>query len=163
MMVERTIYPRVSLYSSQGTSAIARYVSSEADRLRSSLRESIVFGMGLQKSREELRLLFEECGVEDWDGYRAEPVKSETYELAMQFLNALPLGSTAPSVGAEPDGHITFEWYRSPRRTLSVSIAPHGSLYYAALLGAATVHGSEPFFGEIPESLINLMNRTLSS
>ena len=84
---------------------------------------------------EELLKTFEECREPNWDGYGAQSVREETYDLAHQFLAALPLSTLLPSIGAEPDGQITVEWYRSPQRTLSVSISPDEELHYAALLG----------------------------
>lgn len=72
---------------------------------------------------EELVKTFEECREPSWDGYGAQSVREETYHLAHQFLTALPLSIPVPSIGAEPDGQITVEWYRSPQRTLSVSIS----------------------------------------
>ncbi len=84
---------------------------------------------------DELFQTFQKCREPNWDGYGAQPVSDWTYHLAYEFLKALPLGTPAPSAGAEPDGHVTFEWHRSPQRTLSVSISPHGELHFAALLG----------------------------
>ena len=108
---------------------------------------------------DELLKTFEECSEPNWDGYRAEAVRKETYHLAHQFLAALPLGAPAPSTGAEPDGHLTFEWYGSPQRTLSVSVSPDGDLHYAALVGSAKAWGTEPFFGEIPKVIDTLIRR----
>jgi hypothetical protein len=62
-------------------------------------------------------------------------------------------------VGAEPDGHITLEWYRGPRWTLSVSVSPDGMLYYAALFGSSEVRGAEPFFGDVPDIILSLIRR----
>jgi len=76
---------------------------------------------------EELFKTFEECRQPNWDGYGAQPVSAETYHLAYEFLTALPLGTPIPSIGAEPDSHITVERYRSPRQTLSVSVSPEGT------------------------------------
>ena len=90
---------------------------------------------------EELLKTFEECRQPNWDGYGAQSVREETYDLAHQFLAALPLSTLVPSIGAEPDGHITVEWHRSPQRTLSVSISPDGELHYAALLGRSEFAG----------------------
>ena len=75
---------------------------------------------------EELLKTFEECREPNWDGYGAQAVREETYDLAHQFLAALPLSTPVPSIGAEPDGQITVEWYRSPQWTMSVSISPDG-------------------------------------
>jgi hypothetical protein len=107
---------------------------------------------------EELLKTFEECREPNWDGYGAQAVREETYHLAHQFLTALPL-STPPSIGAEPDGHITVEWYRSPQRTLSVSISPDGELHYAALLGAERICGTETFRAKMPRVLSDLIAR----
>lgn len=108
---------------------------------------------------EELWKTFEECREPNWDGYGAQAVHEETYYLAHQFLAALPLSTPVPSIGAEPDGHITVEWYRSPKRTLSVSISPDGELHYAALLGPERICGTETFRTRIPQVFVNLIAR----
>jgi hypothetical protein len=108
---------------------------------------------------EELLKTFEECRQPNWDGYGAQSVREETYDLAHQFLTALPLSTPMPSIGAEPDGHITVEWYRSPQRTLSVSISPDGELHYAALLGAERICGTETFRARMPQVLSDLIAR----
>ena len=66
----------------------------------------------------------------------------------------------APTIGVEPDGHITFEWYRDPGRVLSVSIGPDGDLHYAALLGGVSrVNGTEPFFRDVPKEIGEAVRR----
>lgn len=106
---------------------------------------------------EELLKTSEECRDPNWDGYGAQPVSEETYRLAHQLLAALPLSTPLLSIGAEPDGHITVEWYRSPQRTLSVSIGPDGNLHYAALLGTERVCGTETFRARMPQVLSDLI------
>ena len=108
---------------------------------------------------DELSRVAHECGIANWDGYRAAPVAQETYIHARSFLGALPLALPAPSVGAEPDGHITLEWYSSPRHLLSISVSPEGDLHYAALIGPARAYGTEPFCGEVPHSVLDLIRR----
>lgn len=108
---------------------------------------------------EELLKTFEECGEPDWDGYGAEPVREETHDLAQKFLAALPAQNLEPSIGAGPDGHITVEWYRSPQRTLSVSISLNGDLHYAALVGEERICGTETFRDRMPEVLAALLKR----
>jgi hypothetical protein len=112
---------------------------------------------------EELLKTFEECRQPNWDGYEAQPVREETYRLAHRFLASLPLSIPVPSIGAEPDGHITVEWYRSPQRTLSVSISPDGELHYAALLGSAKTCGTEPFTGAVPKVVADLIHRVTAA
>src|SRR6267143_20654 len=104
----------------------------------------------------ELSLVAEECDAANWDGYGAAPVAKQTYSHARSFLDALPIGTPIPTVGAEPDGHLTFEWYRSSRRLLSASVSPEGELHYAALIGPATAYGTEPFASEAPQAILDL-------
>ncbi|MGH7846548.1 MAG: hypothetical protein ACREQW_15455 [Candidatus Binatia bacterium] len=112
---------------------------------------------------EELLKTFEECREANWDGYGAQAVREETYHLAYQFLAALPLSTPLPFIGAEPDGQITVEWYRSPQRTLSVSISPEGQLHFAALLGSAKTCGTEPFTGAVPKVVADLIHRVTAA
>jgi hypothetical protein len=112
-------------------------------------------------SNSELATVWNKCKTPDWDGYDALAVKEATLYNACCFVKALPFGCLPPSVGAEPDGHMTLEWYRHPHWTLSVSISPKGTLYYAALFGNTDVRGSESFFGDIPKSILQLIQRVL--
>lgn len=99
--------------------------------------------------RDILEQLSKECAGDGWDGYGAAAILPETITQTRRFMEALPPGTPAPSVGAEPDGCVTLEWHRSSCRTLSVSIAPGDQLHYAALLGTRKAYGTEPFFGDI--------------
>ena len=108
---------------------------------------------------EELLKTFEECREPNWDGYGAQPVQEAAYYLTHQFLAALPPSTPAPSIGAEPDGHLTVEWYRSPERSLSVSISPDGDLHYAALLERKRICGTESFGARMPRVVADLIKR----
>lgn len=115
---------------------------------------------GLESTiREELAAVWEECRHADWDGVGALPVGQDTLLQAYRLLESLPLGCPAPSVGAEPDGHLTLEWHRGRLHTLSLSVSPEGELHYAALIGPNRVYGTEAFFGEMPDAIINLIRR----
>jgi hypothetical protein len=122
--------------------------------------------MALDKDKgafEEFLKTFEECREPNWDGYGAQAVREENYHLTRKFLAALPLSTPAPSIGAEPDGHIIAEWYDSPQRTLSVSISPGGELHYAALVGAERICGMVTFRNNIPQLVRDLITRIETS
>lgn len=148
---------------SRGSSEAARYVSQQTESGLNHLKDSLAFGLDAKNVAAELRTVFSDCMMANWDGYQAEPVAAATYQLATQLLKTLPLGTAAPAIGAEPDGQLTMEWYHSPRRTLSVSISPQGELHYAALLGIRRAYGTEPFFGEFPEPIMNLIHRVATA
>lgn len=144
--------------STAGFGDAARYVEAKAIEERRRLQESYSLGIG-RAVFDELCRTFDDCRTPNWDGYGADPVLDETYRWAYRFLEALPLGTRPPSVGVEPDGHLTFEWYRTPSRVLSVSISPDGMIYYAALLGSSKRSGTEPFSGDVPTEILQIIHQ----
>ena len=80
---------------------------------------------------------------------------------AAHFMRKLPHGIHRPALGAEPDGHVTFEWHVTPERTLSVSVIPEGELHYSALISLCRRAGTEPFLGQCPDVIIELVQRVL--
>ena len=95
----------------------------------------------------------------NWDGYNALAVTVDSYQFAERFLRSLPLGIQLPSVGAEPDGQITFEWCSGVRRCLSISFDPNGDLHYAALTGPGNRCGTEPFVDNVPDVILDLIRQ----
>ncbi len=111
----------------------------------------------------ELLEVCDECSQPDWDAYDAFPVTLATQRNGVRFLLALPQGTPAPSVGANPHGHISFEWHRAPRRTLSVSITADSQIHYAALLGDGRASGTEPFAAEVPGVVLDLIRDVMGA
>jgi hypothetical protein len=108
---------------------------------------------------DELAEVYESCRKPDWSIDGANPVQLETLRNAYRFIKALPYGCPLPSIGAEPDGHVTLDWYRATNWVLSVSVSPEGMLYYAALLGEEDPRGACRFDGEVPETILYLIRR----
>jgi hypothetical protein len=147
---------------SPATSAEAGQIASAFQDSCRHLCASQSFGASHRASLEELSSVAEECKKPNWDGQGAAAISSETYLLAYKFIEALPIGIPVFSISAEPDGHLTFEWFRSSRRLLSVSIGPQGELHYAASLGLRKRYGTEPFFGEVPGVVLELVSEVLA-
>ena len=116
-----------------------------------------------QRVFQALAAQAESCDKPGWDGYGAQPVSLEAYRWAYRIVETLPAGVPMPQVGAEPDGHLTLEWYRSPSRVLSVSVSPEGELNYAALLGETSRRtGSEVFQGIMPSDLLHIIHQVVA-
>jgi hypothetical protein len=143
----------------RGSSGTAEYVYSQNELARKRLRESFALGWGGDEVFNELDEVQQECSLPGWDGYHAQAIDPGTYFLASKFLKSLPLGIAAPSVSADPDGEITFEWYNSPRKTVSVSVSSYGDLHFSALNGSSSTFGTEPFYGKAPQSILELIQR----
>jgi hypothetical protein len=146
------------LIQSQGESQVAQYVQGRLVEYNRFQHKSTAMGAE-QVIREELADVWEECSEDNWDGYDALPVSRESFLYAQRFLLSLSLGSRRPSVSATPNGDVTLEWYSSPRRSLTIAITSDGELHYAALLGPGHTCGKEPFFGEAPKTILDLISR----
>ncbi|MEX0819229.1 MAG: hypothetical protein WD070_06540 [Pirellulaceae bacterium] len=94
------------------------------------------------------------CQQPNWDGEGAEAISTETQEVARRLLESLSRDMPLPSISAEPDGQLNFEWYQAPRRLLSVSISSSGTLYWAALIGSEDPRGSCQFVDRFPQTLL---------
>jgi hypothetical protein len=94
------------------------------------------------------------CQPPNWDGEGAEAISTETHEVARRLLDSLPRDMPLPSISAEPDGQLNFEWYQAPRRLLSASLSSNGTLYWAALIGSEDPRGSCQFVDQFPQTLL---------
>lgn len=141
-----------------GFSESARTVDGYRRREALRLRESEAFGLD-SRLRAELEEVWEECQQPNWDGHDAIRVSVETLRNVYQLLECLPIGLHVPTISAEADGHLTLEWYRTPKRLLSVSVTPDGELHYAGKFGPNRVFGTEAFFGELPSAILGLIKK----
>jgi len=149
-----------------GVSDAAQYLYGATRESRQRLRELASFGIDPEVSNE-LATVWEDCRKPGWDGFNAQPVTQEVLRNAYTFLESLsqdPVPNASfPSIGAEPDGDLTFEWHKSARHTLSVSITADGDLHYAALFGPNREYGTEAFFDEVPDNIRRLISRVYSA
>jgi hypothetical protein len=115
-----------------------------------------------QAALDELDEVYEQCQNLQAELHDAEAMKPQTVQNARAFIEALPPEFPLPSVGAEPDGYVTLEWYHATNWLLSVSVSPEGALYWAALLGDEDPRGSSRFEGEVPETILYWIGRVCS-
>lgn len=156
----------ISGYADRGSSSesvsAARHIDQEMKEVSKYLHESSTFGLVGRGTFRELQKTFEECSLEGWDGERAKPITKQVLRHAKTFLRSFPLGFESPEVGAEPDGAISLEWYRSPARVISISINPGGRLYFAATIGGDRRHGDGFAIFEVSKDLVRLIEDVTS-
>jgi hypothetical protein len=114
---------------------------------------------GHQRLAQELGQLFAECQASGWDGHGAAAVNHQAYVAAWRFIQSLPYGFPDPTLAADPEGCVTFEWYVSPRKLVLVSVHPDYRIDYATMIGDARSHGTEPFFNVLPDKVVELVRR----
>src|SRR6266705_124634 len=112
-----------------------------------------------EELQREIQKIAEECAGAGWDGYGASAVTPEAVAQARLFAEAIPAELPMPTIGVEPDGALTFEWYRDPTQVLSVSVDATAALSYAAALGSEIISGTEIFDGRVPQKLSALKRR----
>jgi hypothetical protein len=154
-----TVSAALAAGSTPGHSIAATFVQQQSRENRASFEKPISRAQPRQALLESLAEIYDSARAHGWDGYAAAPVAQATYINAYRLLESMPSGCALPSAGAEPDGQITFEWHRSTHQTLSVSVTADGELHYAALLGARRTYGTEPFVGQFPDTLLDLVQR----
>ena len=106
---------------------------------------------------EELLFVWTECREWNWDCYEADAVTLENYQAARKLIMSFPSDLPRPTVGADPDGQLTLEWYKTPTRSVSISVNSAGFLHYANPYGRTSTHGTIPFNGTVPNELIELI------
>lgn len=102
----------------------------------------------------EITHVAKHCAAPHWDGSHADAVPPATVDAANRLIDSLPVDVPLPTVTAEPDGQLNFEWYREPRKLLSVSVSASGTLYWAALIGSEDPRGSIQFSDQFPKTLL---------
>lgn len=100
-----------------------------------------------------------ECREENWDGQGASAVDAQSYLAARRFIQSLPHGIPDPTLSADRDGCVTFEWYVSPHKLALISVHPNYRLDYATCVGTARTYGTEPFFGVLPNAVVEMVQR----
>jgi len=137
----------------------------ELDRSLSQVRKylaSTVSGLERVETLRRLRDVVRESLAVGWDGYGATPVTPVTYAWACQFLMALPSFIPMPEPAVNPDGDISFEWYRDGQHVFAVSIDQRGLLHYSGLFGPKSTYGTDQFAGELPDEIARQIHRHLS-
>lgn len=156
-MVSIAMPSPISGYASEIADSVDRKIKNILDMLQ----ESNALGFAAKGTFQQLDEVFEECSSEGWDGERAKPISVEVLRCARRFLSSFPLGMEAPEVGAEPDGAITLEWYRSPNKVISISINPDGWMYYAALIGTSKRHGADFSLMGVSDDLVEIISQVV--
>lgn len=107
----------------------------------------------------ELEEVASEATGPNWDGYGAQPIDRRAVQQAERFLSALPTTTPVPEISVDPDGEVAISWNLDSNWVFSVSVGPSGRLSYAGLFGTSKAYGTEWFFDEIPEAILDNIAR----
>ena len=103
----------------------------------------------------EFSEVVDECSKPGWSGERSYPIGPEALDAGYKLIAHLPGDIPSPSVGAIPEGLLSFEWYSNPKRVVMVVPNANNGVDYAIRKGDEVFHGSAPFFGKLPDTVIS--------
>ena len=108
----------------------------------------------------ELNEIYEECKLDNWDGYNSKAITPETYFAAknlIDMLNVSYLNIPLPELSPEPDGDIGLEWDEEDGNYLIVSINKNNYINYASSIGLEKSKGFKYLKDTLPNNIINIL------
>lgn len=142
-----------------GVSKDAEKIEEDINEIQIALYGDVTAENPRKPLMEALNEYWDTCSSLNWDGYGAKPINAMSNFYAHQLIRFFPPALPNPEVGVDPDGEISFEWFKGPREVFSVSIAPNGDLHYAGLFGRNKVHGAESFGDVLPKAIMDNLKR----
>lgn len=136
-------------------SALGNEIYEKKEKSYEAIQKSATLGTG--DTFIQLYDIIGKCSSKNWAGDESRPISTEVIRNSWAFLRSFPIGIEKPNISAESDGAITFEWYRSPQKVLSVSVGPDNRLYYASIIGTQQIHGSTTQ-KEISNDILNIID-----
>jgi len=140
---------------SQGASTLRRFIK----RQFSDIFGTVTVGMHYKETRKAVDQAIKEYSSDNWDGYGARAIDIFSCFNAISFSRLLPTDVPLPEIRIDTDGEVTFEWYFSPRRVLSVTVRANKELVYAHLSGASKSCGVEDLYDEVPKTILDNITR----
>lgn len=150
------------LVPSEGVGPDASAVADLIGRVCVHLWEALTVRHVAESGSAELAAVAKDASAPNWDGYGARAIDPRAYQEAERFLSALPTTTPVPEISVDPDGEVAISWNLDPNWVFSVSIGPAGRLSYAGLFGMSKAYGTEWFFNEIPEAILDNIARVFA-
>lgn len=134
------------------------------DKVIKDFRKTETFSRPIEETIDALKEVYNECSIEDWDGFSALPVSEDAVSDAAKLIYLLPSNMTfpMPTITADPNGEIALEWYRGSRSIFVVSVSGNSEIVYAGLYGTNKTHGIEYFGSSLPSVIISNLKRLFS-
>ena len=151
------------LIPSRGLGPDASTVARRIEQVCEHLWESLSLRHVAESGWLELAEVAQVASTVNWDGYGAKPIDTGAYLQAERFFSALPTTTPVPDVSVDPDGEVALSWNLDPDWVFSVSVGKTGRLSYAGLFGTSKAYGTEWFLDEIPEAVLDGLERLFST
>jgi len=156
--------PPLKTYRSSGASTDSNILGNLYSDAKKHLSKPVALSRRREEAIDLLDDVYEEASQENWDGYGALPVSSETYLEAEKLIELLPEYVSIPEILAEPTGSIGFEWILNNNKyDFVLSLKGKDEIVYAGLLGVNRIHGKEYFGDSLPPLIERTFRRIFQS
>lgn len=142
-----------------GISEDADLVEEIMNQVKNDFYRTFIFGERSNEISNEIEEIATEGGCDNWDGYGGKAIDHRSYLVAYDFFNTMPTTIPVPEVSLDPDGEISFEWFKDSDNIFSVSIGGDKMITYAGVFGINKVQGKECFSTLIPQPIIENLLR----
>jgi hypothetical protein len=80
------------------------------------------------------------------------PVPAPVVHFARELLRQLPPSAPDPKLVRDNEGSLSFQWFGSNERSLTIRVNPDGMLIYSGRLGMRRrISGAEPLTDDLPQ------------
>lgn len=161
--MSQLVLPSLAAYGFANTRTA--FAGSVGKELQQRQREIQVSYPARERFAQELANLEDPTVTSSWYDGDASPARAEAIAAAMRFLLKLPTALLSDlEISPDRDGSVSFDWYVSPERQLSISLSADGMLHYAAILGPIErTNGRLLFDDSLPEEITRLLARIARS
>lgn len=146
-----------------GSSNTAKFLQRFIEKTTADLIKPAIWQRRIDLVLNTLDEVYQQCSVDDWDGYSASKISKSAFEEARKFLRTLPSWLPMPDIVPEPDGSIGFEWYKGKNWVFIASINGSNVISYAGILGKGNKpHGTRVFDESIHKVIIENIKQVVS-
>lgn len=147
-------------YPSKGISDDAIKISELFEKFKEKVfLDNITLGWPRKEVLEALENIYQECSIDNWDGYGAVSINIHSYNNARKLIETLPINIPIPEATIDPGGNIAFEWYQSPSKIFTICLEGYNKIIFAGIFGDKRIHGTEDFVGNIPDLILYNIKR----
>lgn len=148
-------------FRGHGVSDDSKVISLHLRRTVRHRQESLTQEAHFTALANELAIIANECALENWDGYNAQPISPAAIREAIGLLYLVRDQSILPDEStAEPDGSISLDWYGANKKVYSISVNGKENLVFSGRFpDGGSLFGVEVFSTILPKAVTDSIAR----
>jgi hypothetical protein len=162
--INESILNDLNKYVDLGCSRDASIIAESIRNALAEIHDSKVIGSYYQNWEKAINNAVSQSLEDNWDGFGAKAVDINSYENAVRFCRMLPITIPIPEIYVDNNGMLEFEWYKEPRKIMSVTVKNDNKLVFAGLFGRENkAYGTEELGQKLPKTIFDYLQRVFVS